>query len=126
MPAPPTQQLPLTFQRAREADLLRACQQYLAACRLEHWRSNVVALAAEDHAGRRRYIHSLPKGFADLSLILPGGRAAFVECKAPRGTLTDHQQRWQERMRARGALVLTVRSIDELRQGLRAAGVAAP
>lgn len=121
--APPFQ---LRVQGGREADLLRVCQQYLTACRLEHWRSNVVAYAATDHAGRRRYIHSLPKGFADLSLILPGGRAGFIECKAPRRPLTPHQLAWQARMIERGCLVLTVRSLDELRQGLRAAGIAAP
>jgi len=116
----------LEVQHAREADVLRACLHYLSACRLEHWRCNVVALPATDHAGRRRYIHSLPKGFADIAFILPGGRAGFVECKTYKSTLSDVQIAWQARMIERGCLVLTVRSWLELRDGLRAAGVAAP
>jgi hypothetical protein len=106
-----------------------ALEEYLPACRITAWRSNVIALPAVDHVGRRRYIHSLPKGFADISGVLPEPRKGvclFIECKSLRGQLTPHQARWQDRMRALGCVVLTIKSIDDLRQGLRAAGVEAP
>lgn len=73
-----------------------------------------------------RFFRSLPKGHADLQALLPDGRALFIEVKGPRGRLSPWQIAWQDQMRRAGALVLTVRSIDELRQGLRAAGIAAP
>ena len=116
----------LALETGREADLLRASLQYLRACRIEAWRSNVVAISAVDAAGRKRYVHSLPKGFADISGVLPGGRHLFVECKGLKGTLSPWQRAWQDKMRGLGCVVLTVKSIEDLRQGLRAAGLTVP
>lgn len=112
---------------AREGDLQRACLSYLAACRLPAWRSNVVSQVVEDAGHPRRFIRGLPKGFADISAIIPPiGRCLFVEVKAFKGRLSPHQAQWQDRMRQAGAVCLTVKSIEELRQGLRAVGIAAP
>lgn len=105
----------------READLQRFCLRYLAACRLTAWRCNVAGFKAEG-----RFFRSLPRGHADLQALLPDGRALFVEVKGPRGRLSPWQIAWQDQMRRAGALVLTVKSIEDLRQGLRAAGIAAP
>ena len=45
-----------------------------------------MAQAIEDAQGRRRYVHSLPKGFADIAVVVPpDGKHVYVECKALRG-----------------------------------------
>jgi hypothetical protein len=112
----------------RERDLVRSCLQYLAICQVRAWRTNVVGkLIAMDGRGRRRAIEGLPVGHADIAGVLaPIGRAVYVETKVPGRRLTSEQAAWQEAMKQCGALVLTVHSLEELRQGLRAAGVPAP
>ncbi len=44
----------------------------------------------------------LPKGFSDIMLILPDGRAAFVECKVGKNKATPEQLAFIERMRTLG------------------------
>lgn len=90
------------------------------------WRSNVAPVADVSATGRRYWVRGLPKGFPDISGLLPGGRALFIECKSLRGTLTPEQRAFHDRLRAHGAVVLTVKSIGDLRQGLRAAGLDVP
>lgn len=90
------------------------------------WRSNVAPVADVSASGKRYWVRGLPKGFPDISGLLPGGRALFVECKSLKGTLTPDQQAFHARLRAHGALVLTVKSIPDLRTGLRAEGLEVP
>ena len=37
-------------------------------------------------------VPGLTAGIPDLALILPGGKAHFIECKTPIGSLSDEQQ----------------------------------
>lgn len=83
-------------------------------------------IIAADASGRRRRVKGLPPGHPDIAGVLPGGRALFVEVKAWGGRLTPQQITFQADMITQGALVLTIRSVEELRQGLRAAGIEAP
>ena len=117
----------LTVQTLRERELQQWCLRYLSACRLPAWRCNVAAQVVEEAGRPRRFIRGLPRGHPDIAgVIPPAGRALYVEVKSLRGTLTPHQAAWQDRMRQAGAVCLTVKSIEELRQGLRAVGVPAP
>ena len=63
--------------------------------------------------GGGRWFRAMPKGFADVMLVLPGGRVAFVECKADKGRLSDEQERFLERMRSLGALACVATSVAE-------------
>lgn len=58
----------------------------------------------------------LPKGFADIMVILPGGRAAFIECKADKNKTSPEQERFITKMRELGALAGTARSVAEAAQ----------
>lgn len=64
--------------------------------------------------GRR--FNAMPKGFSDIMLILPGGRAAFVECKADKGKTSPEQEQFITKMRELGALAGTARSVTEAAQ----------
>lgn len=93
------------------------------------WRSNVAPVADVSASGRRYWVRGLPKGFPDISGLLPAPRlgvALFVECKSLRGTLSPEQQAFHARLRAHGAVVLTIKSIPDLREGLRAEGLSVP
>jgi hypothetical protein len=124
----------LTAPPARERDLQRACLQYLTAARCLAYRTNVVNVGGEDEAGHRRWVRGLPRGHPDVFALVPpafhsGGDWAlpvFVECKAPRKRPTPWQEAFGAKLRGAGALLLTVYSLDDLRRGLRAAGVQAP
>jgi hypothetical protein len=106
-----------------ERDTLAACEKYLKACGIPCWRTNVAPVYLRGRDGRRYKIKGLPKGHADLAGVLPpDGRALYVETKSRGRGLTTMQEAWQIWVSRAGALVLTVRSVEELRQGLRAAG----
>lgn len=61
----------------------------------------------------RRVASGVPPGFADLLVILPGGGAAFVECKSPRGRPTKDQCNFLEHMRSIGCRAGIARSVDD-------------
>ena len=53
-------------------------------------------------------------GVADLALILPGGRAAFLELKAPKtGRLNENQKAFREACEATGAPYAVATTLDE-------------
>ena len=56
---------------------------------------------------------AMPKGFADIMLIMPGGRAAFVECKARGRKSTPEQERFIASMLVLGARAGVAHSVDE-------------
>lgn len=60
-------------------------------------------------------------GMADLSGLLgPSGRRVELEVKAPRGRLSEQQERWGEMVRSRGGLWIVARSVEEAQEGLQA------
>jgi len=61
----------------------------------------------------RPFNSGLPKGFSDLFGVLPGGRAAFLEVKAPGKKPTDDQINFITQMQRMGAAAGVVRSIQE-------------
>lgn len=73
-------------------------------------------------AGVRLKGEGMRPGFPDLVCYGPGGAHALLEVKAEAGRLSPAQVECHEDLRRRGALVLVVRSVDEARDGLRAAG----
>jgi hypothetical protein len=64
----------------------------------------------------------LKPGWADYVFILPGGRAAFVELKAPGNYQTPDQRAFEQSVVAAGALYLVCRSVPEVEGALRAWG----
>lgn len=60
----------------------------------------------------------LTPGVADLCLVLPGGRAAFIELKAPKGTQTPDQTTFETRVLDLGAPYAVCRSVDDVQETL--------
>lgn len=54
------------------------------------------------------------RGVPDRLVILPGGRVAFVEVKAPGGRLLAGQQRVHQTLRHLGVEVVVLWSIEEV------------
>ena len=61
----------------------------------------------------------MPKGFADVMMVMPGGKVAFIECKADTGKLSQEQAAFIERMKNLGCIAGAVRSVDEALQLIR-------
>lgn len=106
----------------KEADVLRDVLAYLALARVPAWRNNT---------GAARYGKRLVRfgvaGMPDVVGILPGGRFLGCEVKRPGGgRLSDAQAACLDAVREAGGLGLVVRSVDDLRNGLRAEGVECP
>lgn len=61
----------------------------------------------------RRFATGTPKGFSDLLVICPNGKAAFIECKAPQGRASPEQKKFLQVMRGMGCRTGIARSVDE-------------
>lgn len=61
----------------------------------------------------RPFTSGLPQGFSDLFGVLPGGRAIFLEVKAPSGKPTEAQVNFIEQMQRLGAAAGVTRSIED-------------
>ena len=62
-------------------------------------------------------------GVADLSFVLPGGRAAFIELKAPKGRQSPEQKAFEADCTTNNAPYAVCRSIEEVAETLRGWGV---
>lgn len=61
-------------------------------------------------------------GVADFALVLPGGRAAFVEIKTAKGRQSPEQRAFEAACRANGAPYHVVRSPEEAKRALLGMG----
>lgn len=65
---------------------------------------------AKDGTVRRSKVRT---GWPDVTMVLPGGRAAFFELKDAKGRVSPEQAATITRLRAAGAWVDVVRSLDD-------------
>lgn len=68
-------------------------------------------------------VPGLLPGAPDLAVCLPYGRVLWVECKAPKGTLSDAQHALWTRLRGLGHDYCVVRSQGDVRAALAALGI---
>lgn len=100
-----------------EQGIQNAILDYLTYRGIPAWRVNAGAVKTE--AGR--LVRLAPVGHSDIALVLPGGRAGFVEVKTARGRLSEHQRAFLDRMAAAGAWTLVARSVEDVAQALEVA-----
>jgi len=96
--------------KPNETALVRSCISYLQAKGIMCWRNNSGGIQKGDH-----FIRFGQVGSADILGVLPvTGRMLAVECKMPKGKLTEHQADWLQRAKDSGALCIVARSLDDL------------
>lgn len=89
--------------------------------RLLFWTTDQTAMNARHGATLKR--KGVRAGVPDLSFILPGGRAAFIELKTAKGRQSDAQEDFEAHARSAGALYAVCRSLPEVQGVLAAWGV---
>jgi hypothetical protein len=87
-----------------EASLTRAIRGLLNSLGIFHYKN---------HGG----LGSVP-GLPDITGVLKGGRGFWIEVKAPKGVVSDHQQRFIDNINAAGGLAFVARSVDDVIIGL--------
>jgi hypothetical protein len=108
--------------KAKEADVLRAVDQWLTLKRMPHWRVNSGGL--KDSHGR--LVRFGAKGMADFCAIgpAPEGKSIWIECKRPvGGVVSEAQQEFLDCINNRGGIGIVVNSIESLEQQLKEAEV---
>jgi hypothetical protein len=108
--------------KIKEADVLRAVDQWLALRRIPHWRVNSGGL--KDN--RRRLVRFGAKGMADFYAIgpAPEGKSIWIECKRPAGGVVSAAQReFLDCINRRGGIGIIVNSVESLERQLKEAGV---
>jgi hypothetical protein len=118
-----------------EADVLRACLDYLAARGIPAWRSNT---GAAQYAGKvgTRFVRYGKKGQADITGLcavekkvglsgaaLHKGVRLEIECKRPGGKLSEHQEYFLAMINDAGGVGICVDNVESLQRQLRERGV---
>jgi hypothetical protein len=95
-----------------EAEVLRACLDYLAVRGIFAWRNNSGAVPLEGG----RFIRFGYKGSPDILGILPGGKMLCIECKSARGKLSEEQKNFKVRVEKSGGIYIIARGIEDLEE----------
>lgn len=112
--------------KPREADVLRACLDWLALHKIMSWRNNTTGVY--DPTRKRFRAFAGLRGVADILGCVSrshggGGRLLAVECKSATGKLSPDQESFLDAVRAAGGLAFVVRDVCELEAALAAEGV---
>jgi len=98
---------------AKENDIQNTICAYLALRKHCFWRQNTIGVY---DATSKRY-RSLPKyavaGVSDI-VVIRDGHAIFLEVKAPKGTQSDNQKRFERYVSDAGATYAVVRSVEDV------------
>lgn len=109
----------------REEDLQRYVVQLLKLCAVR----GLVSFAVPNGEARSKVTGARLKGLgvrpgvADFALVLPGGRAAFLELKTPTGRPSPEQRVFRADAEAAGALYAIARTPEEVQTILSSWGV---
>jgi hypothetical protein len=106
----------------KEADVLRAVDQWLALNRIPHWRINSGGL--KDSHGR--LVRFGAKGMADFYAIgpAPEGKSIWIECKRPDGGVVSAAQReFLDMINRHGGIGIVVSSVESLALQLKEAEI---
>jgi hypothetical protein len=116
--------LPKKNPKPTEAEIQRAILAWLAGVKVLCWRSNSGSMTAPATATTaRRFVRfSGAVGLSDISMVLPGGRAGFIEVKRPGGKLTEKQQGFIDRINRAGGLAFVAKDVLEVQKALAAEG----
>jgi hypothetical protein len=106
---------------APEAVMLRQVLDLLHLRGIFAWRNHTTGIW--DPTRRRFRANAGLRGVADVLGVLPGGRFLAVECKGPRGRLTEEQVAFLDNVVKAGGVALVVKDVKELERELDALGV---
>lgn len=108
----------------READIQRAIVDYLRAVAPDVFLFAVPNASVRARGGRAgNAVAGLTRGIPDICLVLPDGRAAFIEVKAEKGKLSEYQQDILRTFAARAIPFAICRSSLDVAEALRGWGV---
>lgn len=86
------------------------------------WRNNNTPVYDATKQIFRRMPKFAMKGVPDISGILPGGRALFIEVKKPKGYASPHQKEFLTNASRAGALAFIARSPQDVHKAIVEAG----
>lgn len=70
--------------------------------------------ARDERTAAKLKAMGLKPGWPDFLFILPTGHVAFIELKAGKGTLTEHQKAFRDRVKGFGCCYAECRSLTEV------------
>jgi len=94
----------------QEGAIVKACLEWLNIYGAFVWRNNTGCL--KDKTNRPVFFGK--PGSADIIGVLPGGRFIAVECKTPKGKLSEKQKEFLQNVEEMGGLTVVARSVDDV------------
>lgn len=103
------------MKKTTHADLVGACLVFLTLTKPHgaYYKTNTGAFAGE-HKGRKRFVRFGVPGLADITGVLPGGRAIYVECKVGKDKPSVDQKAFRAMVERAGAVYVLARSIVDM------------
>jgi hypothetical protein len=101
-----------------EGAVVKVCLEYLALRGIYAYRQNTGAAEYQNKTGKKRFVRYGKPGASDIVGLLPGGRFIAVECKAPRGRLSELQAAFLQDIERMGGLAVVARSVEDLEKSL--------
>lgn len=99
----------------KERDVVRQVRDLMESCGWRYVRMQSAALKID-----KRYIRSGEKGIPDgLFLKYEPDRIVWIEVKQEKGRVSPFQRSWHESERRKGATVLVIKNINDLKEWLR-------
>jgi hypothetical protein len=95
----------------REAEIQRTICQYLSLRNIPHTRTDASRCWARDGKVMRGKV---TKGWPDITAVLPGGKALFIEVKTKYGPVSPVQEVVIQRLRKQGAIAFVARCVDDV------------
>lgn len=78
------------------------------------WRQNSGVFQMQ-YGAKTHYVRAnTARGMSDIAGILKGGRGLYIEVKAAKGRVMEHQQEFLDSMTEAGAVAFIARSVDEV------------
>ena len=111
------------IQAAIVADIRRNASACIVAASVATAQGTGQSPEARARYGARLKAFGVWAGEPDLRVYTPGGKLVFLECKAPKGRLSEAQALAHDALRRLGHAVYTVTSVEAARVHLAAHGV---
>lgn len=93
----------------KESVIQKHILDWLKAMGIFHWRNHQNGIRLR--GGVRGKAHA--NGIADITGVLPSGRAFAIEVKAEEGRLSKSQETWREGFLAAGGVFVVARSVEQ-------------
>ena len=101
-----------------ERDILKVIKDWLDLKGYFYWRNHTGPVFINNGQMRKNPL----KGIPDLQGIFPNGHSFFIECKRPKGKLSEEQKKWEENLKRNNVVYVEAFSVEDVTEKFKCYG----